>query len=189
MYLRHGAFSYLPELTDDEIAAQVRYVLDKGWPVSIEYTDDPHPRNYLWEMWKQPNFDLEEGDGEEAMKEINECRKTYPNHYIKVVAYDAGLGKQTSKLSFIVNRPAEEPGFRLLRTETHDRTMNYTLEPYATEDASGRRYGNKGGLGTDRDPGAVQDATAAQDSPIRDQDGASSDDTPEAASDEGIGES
>ena len=28
MKLRYGAFSYLPDLTDEEIAAQVRYALD-----------------------------------------------------------------------------------------------------------------------------------------------------------------
>ena len=37
MILRHGAFSYLPDLTDDEIALQVRHALDQGWPVSVEH--------------------------------------------------------------------------------------------------------------------------------------------------------
>lgn len=189
MRITQGTFSFLPDFTDEEIEAQLNYALQNEWAIMVEYTDDPHPRNYLWEMWKQPNFDLEEGDGEEAMKEIHECRETYPNHYIKVVAYDSGLGKQTSKLSFIVNRPKQEPGFRVLRTETHDRTMNYTLESYATQDATGQRYGNDGGLGTQRDPGATQEGTPGQDSPIRDRDGASSGETPEAASDEGVGES
>ena len=50
MKLRYGTFSYLPDLTDEEIAAQVKYALDNGWPVSVEYTDDPHPRNVYWEM-------------------------------------------------------------------------------------------------------------------------------------------
>ncbi len=189
MRITQGTFSFLPDLTDEEIEAQLNYALQNEWALMLEYTDDPHPRNYLWEMWKQPDFDLEEGDGSEAMKEIAECRRTYPNHYIKVVAYDSGLGKQTSKLSFIVNRPSQEPGFRLDRQETHDRTMNYTLHSYAVEDPSGRRYGNDGGLGTDRDPAAVQEGIPGQDSPIRDQNGSSSDETPQAESDEGVGES
>ena len=63
MKLRHGTFSYLPDLTDEEIAAQVRYALQHGWPVSVEYTDDPHPRNVYWEMWGLPMFDLAEPDG------------------------------------------------------------------------------------------------------------------------------
>ena len=45
MRLTQGTFSYLPDLTDDEIRAQVQYALDQGWPVAVEFTDDPHPRN------------------------------------------------------------------------------------------------------------------------------------------------
>ncbi|SUA45320.1 Ribulose bisphosphate carboxylase small chain, chromosomal [Nocardia africana] len=51
MHLRQGTFSHLPDLTDAEIGAQIRYALLNNWPVSIEYTDDPHPRNVYWEMW------------------------------------------------------------------------------------------------------------------------------------------
>jgi ribulose-bisphosphate carboxylase small chain len=138
MYLRHGAFSYLPPLTDEEIAAQVRYALLKGWPVSVEYTDDPHPRNVYWEMWGLPLFDLDEPDG--VLREINECRATFPNHYVRVLAYDANLGRQTTALSFLVQRPAAEPGFRLDRTETSGRNQRYSVHPYATEAPAGSRY-------------------------------------------------
>ncbi len=139
MYLRHGAFSYLPELGDDEIAAQIRYALLKRWPVSIEYTDDPHPRNVYWELWGLPLFDLDEPDG--VLREINECRATFPNHYIRVLAYDARLGRQTTALSFLVQRPATEPGFRLDRTEVNGRTQRYSVHSYATEAPAGTRYG------------------------------------------------
>jgi len=192
MRITQGTFSYQPDLTDEEIEAQLRFALRNEWSVMVEYTDDPHPRNFLWEMWRQPNFDLDEDEAGEAMKDVHECRKAYPNHYIKIVCYDSGLGKQTSKLAFLVNRPAEEPGFRLRRTEVRDRVIDYTLDSYATNDAVGRRYGNEGGLGTDRDPGAVQDATPGLDSPAR-KDGASNGggeaSTPDAEKDEGVGES
>ena len=138
MTLRHGAFSYLPDLTDDEIAAQVRYALLNGWPVSIEYTDDPHPRNVYWEMWGLPLFDLDEPDG--VVAEINECRKTFPNRYIRVLAYDASLGRQTTALSFLVQRPKHEPGFLLTRTEGSDRRQTYGIQSYATINPEGERY-------------------------------------------------
>lgn len=125
MYLRHGAFSYLPDLTDDEIAAQVRFALDHGWPVSIEHTDDPHPRNVYWQMWGQPLFDLTEPDG--VMAQINECRQTFPRHYVRVLAYDARLGRQTTALSFLVQRPDTEPELTLVRTESHDRCQRYSV--------------------------------------------------------------
>jgi len=45
MKLTQGTFSFLPELTDEQIGSQVEYCLANGWAVAIEYTDDPHPRN------------------------------------------------------------------------------------------------------------------------------------------------
>ncbi|MEX2291507.1 MAG: ribulose bisphosphate carboxylase small subunit [Mycobacteriales bacterium] len=138
MLLRHGTFSYLPDFTDDEIASQVRYALLNGWPVSIEYTDDPHPRNVYWELWGLPLFDLDEPDG--VLREINECRATFPNHYVRVLAYDASLGRQTTALSFLVQRPKHEPGFRLDRSESDGRNQRYTFHAYATETPAGGRY-------------------------------------------------
>lgn len=139
MYLRHGTFSYLPELTDAEIAAQVRYALLNSWPVSIEYTDDPHPRNAYWEMWGLPLFDLDEPDG--VLAEIKACRATFPRHYVRVLAYDARFGRQTTALSFLVQRPADEPGFGLTRLEGPDRQQKYGLHSYATDKRQGQRYG------------------------------------------------
>src|SRR5215469_14472398 len=57
MRITQGCFSYLPDLTDEQITAQVQFCLDKGWAVNIEFTDDPHPRNTYWEMWGLPMFD------------------------------------------------------------------------------------------------------------------------------------
>jgi ribulose-bisphosphate carboxylase small chain len=45
MRLTQGQFSFLPDLTDEEITKQVTYALDQGWAVAVEFTDDPHPRN------------------------------------------------------------------------------------------------------------------------------------------------
>jgi ribulose-bisphosphate carboxylase small chain len=138
MKLRHGTFSYLPDLNDEEIAAQVRYALLQGWPVSIEFTDDPHPRNVYWEMWGLPMFDLTEPDG--ALAQINACRATFPNHYVRVLAYDARLGAQTTAMQFLVQRPAEEPGFLLTRIEGDNRTQRYGVTSYATTKPAGERY-------------------------------------------------
>ena len=63
MRITQGTFSFLPDLTDAEIRAQVDYALAQGWAISVEYTDDPHPRNFYWEMWGNPMFDLRDGAG------------------------------------------------------------------------------------------------------------------------------
>jgi len=140
MRVTQGTFSYLPDFTDEEIEAQLRYALRNGWAIMVEHTDDPHPRNSLWEMWAQPQFDLDETDVDQAMSEIHAAREALPRAYVKVVCYDRSLGRQTSKLSFIVSRPPEEPGFRLDRQDGPDRRVRYTLHSYATEQPPGERY-------------------------------------------------
>jgi len=132
MRVTQGAFSFLPDLTDQQIRAQVEYCLRNHWAVSVEYTDT------YWEMFGMPMFDLRDAAG--VMSEINACRKTYPKHYIRVNAFDSTLGWETIRLSFLVNRPADEPGFRLRRTEAEGRMQRYSIEPYATDKPAGRRY-------------------------------------------------
>ena len=140
MRITQGTFSFLPDLTDDQIAAQIRYALEHGWAISVEYTDDPHPRNAYWEMWGLPVFDLPVDDVGLIMREVRACREAHPHHYVKLIAYDASYGRQTTALSFIVNRPADEPGFRLDRQETTDRRLRYSLHPYAAGQPRGHRY-------------------------------------------------
>jgi ribulose-bisphosphate carboxylase small chain len=142
MRLTQGQFSYLPDLTDEQIEAQVKYALSNGWSIMVEYTDDPHPRNAYWDMWAQPMFDLSEDEADVVMRDVRACREAHPEIYVKVVAYDRSLGRQTSAMSFIVNRPVHEPGFRLERTETNDRHIHYTLHSYAgLNTPEGERYG------------------------------------------------
>jgi ribulose-bisphosphate carboxylase small chain len=137
-HLTQGTFSFLPPLTDEEISKQVQYCIDNNWPLNVEFTDDPHPRNTYWEMWGLPMFD--ETDAAAILYEINACRKAYPNHYVKVSAYDRRKGRQTTAISFIVNRPTHDPGFSLARQEAHDRTIRYTVHSYATDKPKGDRF-------------------------------------------------
>ena len=139
MRITQGTFSFLPDLTDAQISTQIQYCLDKGWAVSIEYTDDPHPRNTYWEMWGHPMFDIR--DAKAIMGELAECRRMYGELYIRVNAFDSTAGWESLRLSFIVNRPAEEPGFTLSRQEGAGRQMRYTTRAYAADKPSGARYG------------------------------------------------
>lgn len=142
MRITQGQFSFLPDLTDEQISSQIKYMLCHNWAVNVEYTDDPHPRNTYWEMWGMPMFDLKDPAG--IMMEINECRRTYPDHYIRVTAFDSTRGWETPRMSFIVNRPMHEPGFSLVRQERDGRHIGYTVRAYATDAPEGRRYGHSG---------------------------------------------
>jgi ribulose-bisphosphate carboxylase small chain len=136
--ITQGQFSFLADLTDEEIALQVQYGLDRGYAWSVEYTDDPHPRNTYWEMFGNPMFDLEDAAG--VMMELKECRDTFPEHYIRLVAFDSTRGVESIRMSFIVSRPSTEPGFGLVRQEHNGRRIRYTVHSYATDKPEAERY-------------------------------------------------
>jgi ribulose-bisphosphate carboxylase small chain len=137
--ITQGQFSFLPDLTDAEISLQVEYGLNKGYAWSVEYTDDPHPRNTYWEMFGMPMFDLKDAAG--VMLELQNCRKTFPKHYIRLMAFDSTRGVESIVMSFIVNRPEYEPGFGLVRQEGPGRSMRYTVHSYATDRPEAERDG------------------------------------------------
>jgi ribulose-bisphosphate carboxylase large chain len=107
-------------------ARQVEYALEQGWAVSLEYTDDPHPRNVYWEMWGMPMFDLKDAAG--MLGELRECRKAHPDCYIKLNAFDSTRGFETMRMSFIVHRPPVEARYKLRREEGPARLVRYTIE-------------------------------------------------------------
>jgi ribulose-bisphosphate carboxylase small chain len=136
--LTQGQFSFLPDLTDPEIASQIQYGLDKGYAWSVEYTDDPHPRNTYWEMFGMPMFDLRDAAG--VLAEVNQCRKAFPAHYIRLMAFDSTRGVESIVMSFLVNRPQQEPGFTLERQEVNGRSQRYTTRGYANLKPELERY-------------------------------------------------
>ncbi len=138
MRITQGTFSFLPDLTDAEIKAQIQYAIDQGWSCSVEYTDDPHPRNTYWEMHGLPMFGVKDAAG--VMMEVDACRKAFPQHYVKVNAFDSTRGIESQRLSFIVNRPAEEPGFAITRQEAGGRQVRYTTSAYSAQRPAGKRY-------------------------------------------------
>nr|AYR06507.1 ribulose-1,5-bisphosphate carboxylase/oxygenase small subunit [Rhodogorgon sp.] len=138
MRLTQGTFSFLPDLTDEQISKQIEYAISKKWAINIEYTEDPHPRNSYWELWGLPLFDVK--DSATVMYEIKNCRKQHSNLYIKVNAFDNTRGTESCVLSFIINRPASEPGFALLRSEDVSRNQKYSFHSYAVNNPEGSRY-------------------------------------------------
>lgn len=121
-----GCFSFLPDLDDTQITAQIEYILSRGWAVAIEYTSDPHPRNTYWEMFGHPMFDLRDAKG--AMMELDDCRKAHGDGYIRVQAFDNTRGFETVMMSFIVNRPKDEPHLHMQRIEHESRAQKYAWD-------------------------------------------------------------
>ena len=100
--MRLETFSYLPELSAEEIAAQVRSILDRNLVVAIEHTQRVDPRDHYWTLWKLPLFDVH--DSERVLEAIQDCRRANPGDFVRVNGYDSR--RQGQVASFVVYRPA-----------------------------------------------------------------------------------
>jgi ribulose-bisphosphate carboxylase small chain len=56
------------------------------------------------------------------------------------MAFSSVRGVESITMSFIVNRPANEPGFGLVRQEVRGRSLRYTVHSYATDRPEGERH-------------------------------------------------
>jgi len=139
MRLTQGCFSFLPDLTDSQIEKQIEFAISQGWAMNVEWTDDPHPRNSYWELWGLPLFDIK--DVGSVMFELNAARKSCPEGYIRLNAFDASYGTESCVMMFIAGRPSYAPGFYLERTDGPSRQIVYTIKSYSVQaNAEGRRY-------------------------------------------------
>ncbi|HEY9702669.1 MAG TPA: ribulose bisphosphate carboxylase small subunit [Allocoleopsis sp.] len=98
---RFETMSYLPPLSDAQIAKQIQYILDKGFIPGVEFSEDSDPTQHYWTLWKLPLFHASTTN--EVLNEIKACRSEYSNSYIRVMGFDNI--KQCQVLSFIVHKP------------------------------------------------------------------------------------
>jgi len=119
-------FSYLPPLTDDEIAKQVDYIVNNGFIPTLEFaeaeqaytkdvftvrmgTGEPgYYDNRYWTMWKLPMFGCT--DPSQVLSEIRACENCFPNTYIRIVAFDNV--RQVQCAGFLVHRPKSASEFQ-----------------------------------------------------------------------------
>merc|ERR1711997_40283 len=117
--------SFLPPLSDDEIAKQIDYILGKGWNPCVEFSepevaltlghgDDKimssampgYYANRYWPMWKLPMFGCQ--DPQQVLAEIAACKKAFPGSFVRIAGFDAKT--QTQMVGILVHRPpGQEP--------------------------------------------------------------------------------
>ncbi len=120
-------FSYLPPLSDAEIARQVDYITGNGWTPCLEFAGPAEAYmantnttrmgavtanyydNRYWTMWKLPMFGC--SDPGQVLREVAACRKSFPDAYIRMVAFDSI--RQVQITGFLVHRPASARDWRL----------------------------------------------------------------------------
>ncbi|HXP20990.1 MAG TPA: ribulose bisphosphate carboxylase small subunit [Streptosporangiaceae bacterium] len=99
--MRLETFSYLPELSAEQIADQVRSIVARRLVVGIEFSHAPDPYNHYWTLWKLPLFDID--DPAAVLAELEACRQANRDAYIKVNGYDPV--RQGQVVSFVASRP------------------------------------------------------------------------------------
>ncbi|CAF1902054.1 unnamed protein product [Brassica napus] len=113
MKKKFETLSYLPDLTDVEIAKEVDYLIRNKWTPCIEfelehtfvYREHGNIPGYYggryWTMWKLPLFGCT--DSSQVLKEVQECKKEYPNAFIRIIGFDNN--RQAQCISFIAFKP------------------------------------------------------------------------------------
>ena len=97
---RFGTFSYLPPLTDEQIRAQVSFMVAQGWSCSVEHVEPARAESNYWYMWKLPLFGERSVDA--ILAEVDRCATANPHDHVRLVGYDAL--RQTQGLAFVVRR-------------------------------------------------------------------------------------
>jgi len=111
--------SFLPPLSEKEVAAQIDYLTRSKSTPCIEFASPeqsivsnentvrmgPVTPNYYdnryWTMWKLPMFGCT--DSSQVAAEIQACIKAFPGAYIRVAGFDAS--RQVQVAGFLVHRP------------------------------------------------------------------------------------
>lgn len=91
-------FGFLPKFTAEEVQSQIAYVIANGWSPAIEHESPENAMEHYWTMWKLPFFG--ETNMGNVLAELETCRRTYPNHHIRLIGYDAYT--QTQGVCFVV---------------------------------------------------------------------------------------
>ena len=115
----YETLSYLPPLSDNEIARQVDYLTRNNMTPCIEFASPEnsfvsnencvrfnaasatYQDNRYWTMFKLPMFGCT--NAQEVLREINNCKKLFPSCYIRVVGFDNV--RQVQCAGFLVQRP------------------------------------------------------------------------------------
>jgi len=113
-------FSYLPPLDSAQISKQVDYIVNNSFVPSLEFAmpenayigsesslrfgnvSSNYFDNRYWTMYKLPMFGCT--DPSQVLAEIANCTKSFPDAYIRLVAFSAT--RQVQVAGFLVHRPA-----------------------------------------------------------------------------------
>ena len=98
--IKYETFSYLPQLSAEDIREQIRYVIAQGWNPAVEHVEPERSFNHYWYMWKLPMFGEQNVDV--VLAELENCRREHPGHHVRLIGYDNYA--QSQGTAFVVYR-------------------------------------------------------------------------------------
>nr|CAH59404.1 Rubisco SSU [Plantago major] len=110
---KYETLSYLPDLTVEQLAKEIDYLLRSKWIPCLEfelehgfvYRENARSPGYYdgryWTMWKLPMFGCT--DASQVIAELEECKKEYPNAWVRIIGFDNV--RQVQCISFIASKP------------------------------------------------------------------------------------
>merc|ERR1712113_16974 len=108
---KYETLSYLPQLSNDAIKKQIDFIIKNHWTPCLEMSDDGdiyqntemgpnYYDNRYWSLYKLPMFGCT--DPNEVIREIEACKREFPNAKVRVIAFDSKRQVQTA--GFIVRK-------------------------------------------------------------------------------------
>ena len=97
-------FSYLPEMSADQIRQQVEFIVSKGWNPAIEHTEPENAFSSYWYMWKLPMFG--ETDVDRILGEAEAAHKAHPGNHVRLIGYDNFAQSQGASMVIYRGTPA-----------------------------------------------------------------------------------
>ena len=91
-------FGFIPKLTAEEVQKQIAYIIANGWSPAIEHEVPENAMDHYWTMWKLPFFG--ETNMANILGELEACRRSYPDHNIRLIGYDPYT--QSQPVCFVV---------------------------------------------------------------------------------------
>jgi len=91
-------FGFLPKLTQEEVYDQIAYLIAQGWTPAIEHEHPANATSSYWTMWKLPFFG--QTDLNAVVDELEACRRSYPDHHVRLMGYDNYT--QSQGIAFVV---------------------------------------------------------------------------------------
>lgn len=104
--MRVGIFSYLPPLSEAELARQIDTLLRRDLVPWIEHSRAPVARDIYWTMWKLPLFGAR--TPHDVLTELAACQSAHPRSYVRLLGYDSR--SQRPVVDVLVHRPGDEIG-------------------------------------------------------------------------------